>query len=104
MSTSIHGLIPAASPYTEAPRTASAIPANAVDWVLVSLRNTTSPFAVVASHSAFVKNNGMIIDDNGNEFTGVPASAPGTYKISVKHRNHLAVMTNTNPSLTRASN
>lgn len=103
MSTSIHGSLPLVSPYSEDPRTVNAIPTNAVDWILVGLRNSTAPFAVVASHSAFVNNNGMIIDDNGNEYTGVP-TIPRSYNISIKQRNHLEIMTNNAQSLDWESN
>ncbi len=72
MSTSINASIPTVSPYTEDPRTA-VVPGNAVDWVLVSLRNATTPSIVIASRSAFVNSAGFIIDDLGNTHTGVPA-------------------------------
>lgn len=104
MSNTIHDSLPSVSPYSEDPRTAQSIPANAVDWVLVSLRNPSSPFAVVASRSVFVNSDGYIIDDFGNLHTGIPASVAGSYNISVKHRNHLQIMTNTAQSLNWESN
>ncbi|MFZ1289035.1 MAG: hypothetical protein WAR79_03035 [Melioribacteraceae bacterium] len=104
MSLSINGSIPAVSPYSEDPRTAQNIPANAVDWVLVKLRNSSNPFAVVASRSAFVNGDGNIIDDFGNLHTGIPASITGLYNISVKHRNHLEIMTQTAQNLNWESN
>lgn len=104
MSNSIHGSLPAVSPYSEDPRTAQSIPANAVDWVLVNLRNPSSPFAVIASRSVFVNSDGYIIDDFGNLHTGIPASVAGSYNISVKHRNHLQIMTNSAQNLNWESN
>lgn len=98
MSTSLTGSIPLISPYTEDPRSVSSIPSNAVDWVLVKLRNSGSPYAAVSARSAFVNSNGYLIDDNGNLFTGIHGN-PGSYNISVKHRNHLEIMTSSPQSL-----
>ncbi|MBK8944918.1 MAG: hypothetical protein IPM32_06535 [Ignavibacteriae bacterium] len=104
MSPSINSIILDVSPYSEDPRTAQNIPANAVDWVLVSLRSSTSPFGVLASRSAFVNSDGYIIDDLGNLHTGVPAAVDGSYNISIKHRNHLQIMTSSPEILDWESN
>jgi len=85
--------LPLLSPYTEDPRTASAIPTGAVDWVLVGLRTGSAASTNVGYRSAFVKNDGTIIDDAGSSVIGLPA-VPASYYITVKHRNHLAVMSN----------
>jgi hypothetical protein len=98
MSTTLTGSIPLTSPYSEDPRTVSSIPSNAVDWVIVQLRDQTTPATVISSRSAFIKNDGNIIDDAGNNGSGVPAS-PGDYYIVVNHRNHLGVMSSTAQSI-----
>ena len=87
------GTLPSASPYTEAPRTASAIPSQAVDWVLLELRTGTDASTSVGYRSAFVDVNGNIIRDDGTLGIGFPA-IPGNYRLVVKHRNHLSVMSN----------
>jgi hypothetical protein len=93
MNTTINGDIPAASPYAEAPRTASSIPVNAVDWVLLELRTGTAASTSVGFRSAFVDANGNIIGDDGLAGIGMSAD-PGSYRLVVKHRNHLGIMSN----------
>jgi len=97
-STTISGSIPTLSPYSEAVRTVSSIPANVVDWVLVQLRDQITPSTVVASRAAFLNNDGYIIDDAGNNGIGLPG-IPGSYYISIKHRNHLSVMSSSAQTL-----
>lgn len=91
MNNSINSDIPLASPFSEAPRTAASIPAGAVDWVLVELRSGTAASTSLGYRSAFVDQNGNIIDDAGTSGIGLPAT-PGNHYLVVKHRNHLAVM------------
>jgi hypothetical protein len=86
--------IPLLSPYSEAPRTASSIPATAVDWVLVELRTGTSAATSVGYRSAFIDVNGNLINDSGSAGIGFP-SVPADYYLVLKHRNHLAAMSNT---------
>ena len=104
MSTTLNASIPLVSPYSEDPRTAAAVPGNAVDWVLISLRDQTTPATVVSSRAAFVNSDGYIIDDSGALHTGVPAGLAGNYHMSIKHRNHLEVMTNLAQSFDWESN
>lgn len=85
--------LPTASPYTsEAPRT-GVVPTNAVDWVLVELRTDTPANTSVGYRSAFVDINGQLLSDDGSIGIGFPA-IPGNYRLVIKHRNHLSVMSN----------
>lgn len=85
--------LPTSSPYTgEAPRVGT-VPTNAVDWVLVELRTDTPANTSVGYRSAFVDINGQLISDDGSAGIGFPA-VPGNYRIVIKHRNHLSVMSN----------
>ncbi len=89
--------IPLTSPYPEDPRTVKKIPTDAVDWVLVQLRESETGQAV-ASRSAFLRNDGRIINDDGD--VAIPIPAPnGNYFIVVKHRNHLSVMSSSKITL-----
>jgi PKD repeat protein/glucose/arabinose dehydrogenase len=65
-----------------------------VDWVFVELRSAANPAVVVATRSAFLERDGDVVDGNGltRLFFNVPA---GQYRVAIKHRNHLGVMTNT---------
>ncbi|MGB0840339.1 MAG: WD40/YVTN/BNR-like repeat-containing protein, partial [Chitinophagales bacterium] len=69
-------------------------PSNMVDWVLLELRSTDD-FSVVSQKAALLLNDGYIIDVNGSEyvnFCGVDTES--VYHLVVRHRNHLAIMSN----------
>ncbi|MBL0044053.1 MAG: hypothetical protein IPP33_06500 [Flavobacteriales bacterium] len=63
-----------------------------VDWVLVELRNSGSPATVLAARCALLQRDGDIVDLDGSASVIFPVS-PGNYFVSVRHRNHLGVMT-----------
>jgi len=71
MNTYINGNIPLNSPYSEDNRTTSAVPPAAVDWVLVELRDQTTPSTIIASRSAFLNSDGNLIDDNSTSGRGI---------------------------------
>ena len=76
-------------PYKAAIVSVTNVPANAVDWVLVSVReNPTS--GPVASVSAFMMPDGTIRGADGG--TNVYVEAKGNLYGVLQHRNHLAVM------------
>ncbi|MEZ4806536.1 MAG: M12 family metallo-peptidase [Flavobacteriales bacterium] len=97
------GLIPLQEPYTAmgwAPvgnlvTTAGVLAvsgSNAVtDWVLVELRNTSAPYAVVEARVGLVQRDGDVVGMDGVTPLGfcVPA---GPYRVSIRHRNHLGCM------------
>jgi len=63
-----------------------------VDWVLVVLRSTVGPaHAVVATRSALLQRDGDVVGLDGESPVVVNAS-PGSYRVSIRHRNHLGVM------------
>ena len=82
--------IPNQSPYDADPITVETIPDNVTDWVLVELRETADGPAIV-SKSMFLKSDGDIISTTGDapEF---PDLSPGDYFVVIRHRNHLAIM------------
>jgi C1A family cysteine protease len=90
--------IPTTSPYSES-REVGSIPEDITDWVFVELR-TAADGEAVASRSFFLRNDGMVTDDDGTatdlQFFGL---TDGNYFIVVRHRNHLAVMSATAQSL-----
>jgi hypothetical protein len=91
MTTNLNTNIPLDSPYSEDPRTASSIPGNAVDWILVELRDKNDSTKVLESKSAFLLQDKTIRELNGTSplnFT-LPAD---DYYIVIKHRNHLPIM------------
>lgn len=90
------GTLPSASPYAEAPRTTTP-PAAAVDWALVELRSGTAANTSLGYRSAFVDNLGRLISDDGTVGIGFPA-VPSSYRLVIKHRIHLSVMSSSNIS------
>lgn len=72
--------------------TASAFPANTVDWMVLSLRSSTTAVSEIIRRVAFVRNDGILLDVDGS--TSVPFSgvAAGNYYLVVCHRNHLCAM------------
>ncbi len=91
-------LLPLQQPYNIAPwhymgsESAVSLPANAVDWVLVELRNAADNTIIEAQAAGLLLNNGSIVNANDLTdltFVGIEA---GSYFVIVRHRNHLAVM------------
>lgn len=70
-----------------------------IDWIVVELRSSTNPSVVVASKPALVEADGDVMSTDGmTPILGTFTS--GTYYVAVKHRNHLAIMTNDAMSIT----
>ncbi len=90
------GVLPATDPYGQSTTPSvspNATAAAVVDWVLVELRDHANPTTVVASRAALLLANGNIVDTNYLQpvaFANVP---DGSYRVAVRHRNHLGVMT-----------
>jgi hypothetical protein len=64
-----------------------------VDWVVVELRNATTPSVIVEARAALLQRDGDVVGVDGVSPLGF-CSAAGGYKLAVRHRNHLACMTN----------
>ena len=92
MTNSINSLLPTTSPYSDGV-SVDAIPAtDIVDWVAIEVRDAMDNTNVISTNSAFLKQNGDIVDisGSGNPFL---KDAPTNAYIAVRHRNHLGVMT-----------
>ena len=101
------GLVPLAEPYSAlgyayvgiAPGASTTAPVLAingnnavVDWVVVELRNAAAPYPVVSSRPALLQRDGDVVDRDGDPYIAFPM-ASGNYRVAVRHRNHLGVMT-----------
>jgi hypothetical protein len=95
--------IPLNQPYNQAPwnysgtETVSSIPANAVDWVLIELRDTTQANfagsdAIVAQKAAFLLNDGSVVDLDGSSMLSFNTTIDWSLFVVVWHRNHLGIM------------
>lgn len=75
-----------------------------VDWVVVELRAATNASNVVYSTPALIRRDGRIVNYPMNAPTTFRTPMPpGNYFVTIRHRNHLAVMTNAAVSLTASA-
>jgi hypothetical protein len=108
MNTTLNPLIPLNQPYNVAPwnyagtESVGTMPADVVDWVLVSIRVAADgPSATSATQkgimAALLKSDGSIVSTTGANLTFHNVAVPaGQYLFPViKHRNHLGIMSNT---------
>ncbi|MBK7383504.1 MAG: PKD domain-containing protein [Flavobacteriales bacterium] len=63
-----------------------------VDWVQVELRDASTPTIIIATRPALVQRDGDVVAEDGISPIALLAPA-GSYKIAVRHRNHLGAMT-----------
>lgn len=76
--------------------TAGVLQANAgtgnaiVDWVFIEIRDASTPATVLKTVSALVQRDGDVVAANGGAL--VVSNLPGSFKISIKHRNHFGAM------------
>jgi len=91
MDKTINSRIPLADPYTEVDVTASSIPADAVDWVKVELRNSGNHATVTNTYAKFVDQDGQIIEEDGSNMK-ITGALLGSYYVAVHHRNHLGIV------------
>jgi len=96
MSTALNGVLPHTTPYTVAPfnapsETYTVKPVNATDWILVELRDASSPSIILGQKSAWLLDDGSIVGLDGNALrikNGNPTSI-----VAIRHRNHLSIRT-----------
>lgn len=64
-----------------------------VDWVVVELRDPTDPSLIVASRSALLRCDGLVVDHTQAPLRPFGPDPDGTYHVAIRHRNHLGAMT-----------
>jgi Ricin-type beta-trefoil lectin domain len=81
---------------------------SAVDWVLIEIKNASG--ITVQRKAALITNDAFLTDANGINSPGnfYPVkfnsiTSPGYYKVIVRHRNHLAIATDSNVYLTQST-
>ncbi|WP_428657679.1 DUF7507 domain-containing protein [Runella sp.] len=72
-----------------------------VDWVFVELRDANDSTVVVNSRSALVQRDGDIVEVDGTSPITFNTVVAANYFVSVRHRNHLGVMSQTALPLTQ---
>ncbi len=78
--------------------TASTMPSNTVDWILLEFKNTTG--TIVARKAALLKSDGVAVNSDGSNLTTPSTLTTGNYQLIVRHRDHLAIATNTPLNIT----
>ncbi len=68
-----------------------------VDWILIEIRSSATPSAVIYERAALIQRDGDIVDVDGSSDVSIPTTSvpTGTYYIALRHRNHLGVMATT---------
>ncbi len=101
MSTQLlaNGYLPTAQPYNTAPwnyagtECVQTLPPNTVDWVLVEVRSSANSSVVLERRAALLRNDGILTDLDGSEGVAFGSLSGGsTYFVSVKHRNHIGLL------------
>jgi len=98
-------LLPADPPYTASPWnftnpiSATVLPTDVVDWVYIELRDALDPILVMASGAGLLGTDGTLLGPDGSEGLNFDGLSPGSYRIAIFHRNHLAVITSAAYSL-----
>ncbi|HEX9659018.1 MAG TPA: choice-of-anchor B family protein, partial [Rhodothermales bacterium] len=105
--------LPASQPYLAAefngttldydlPEAAPLLPNNAVDWVLVELRESDTDTSAVTTEAGILLRDGRVVAASGDtlRFDG---ALVGSYWVVVRHRNHLAVMSSSAVDLSTGS-
>jgi hypothetical protein len=97
-----NNLLPATQPYNRSPwnyngsevisSSSSSSLSAIVDWVLVELRSSQNPALVIARRAALLRNDGFIVDTDGNTTVTFKSVVYGSYYLAIRHRNHLSVM------------
>jgi len=63
-----------------------------VDWVVLELRSNADPATIITTRSALLQSDGDIVSTDGTSPVSLSV-AEGAYRVAVRHRNHLGVMT-----------
>ena len=74
-----------------------------VDWVFLQFHAENNPENIIATRSALIQRDGDVVEVDGVSPVKVQIN-PGKYYISIRHRNHLGVMTKTALILSKTVN
>lgn len=96
------GNLPWTSPYPQAIRTATNLPADIAEWILLELRKTSAGDAVW-QQSYLLKSNGLLCEMDGTTVDLILNVPAGSYYLVLRHRNHAAVMSAAAQSLSASS-
>ncbi|WP_298421782.1 hypothetical protein [uncultured Kordia sp.] len=70
-----------------------------VDWVWIELRDATNNMLVLEAKSALLQRDGDVVSVDGVSAVDFNDASAGNYYVTLKHRNHLGIMTSTTIAL-----
>ena len=72
-----------------------------VDWLLLEIRETVTPFSLVAQQAVMLQRDGDVVaPDDAGVVLNFPGVASGSYRVAIRHRSHLGVLSGEALSLT----
>ncbi len=100
--------IPTTSPYADGLTCEADIFLNegenaTIDWIWVELRDENDNTKIVYSQSALLQRDGDVVDVDGQSMLS-PLIPQGNYYVTLKHRNHLGIMSANTFNVNSASN
>lgn len=102
------GLVPTTEPYSalgysyvgggagtsiDPPWLAQSGPSAVVDWVVLEVRTSAAPYTLLRSKPAILLRDYQVFDTDGDPYINFGVLPLGTYRVVLRHRNHLGVMT-----------
>lgn len=104
------GYIPLSQPFNAPPwnyqgvESASSVPPQVIDWILIELRDAPDPASAVSATmigrmAGFILDNGAITDTDGFSLPSFSAGINDSLYVALFHRNHLPVMSAISPPL-----
>lgn len=103
-------MLPMQQPYNVAPyhyngtESMDTVPEDAVDWVLLELRDANNINTVLGRRAGLLRRDGQIIGLNGGLGIAFETIMPGNYYIAIYHRSHVAVVSAVAADLLDVSN
>ncbi len=64
-----------------------------VDWLLLELRDGNNEATIVDYATVLLRRDGEIVSEDGDSIIVFPKLSEGDYYVAIRHRNHLALMT-----------
>jgi uncharacterized protein (DUF1501 family) len=93
-----NNMLPLQQPYNGSPysyngsEALTVVPDNAVDWVLVELRDGSNVNTVLGRRAGLLRQDGQLIGVNGGLGVAFEDLLPNDYYIAIYHRSHIAVI------------
>lgn len=104
------GLLPLYQPFDKTPfdykgnEQTDNIPSNIVDWVMIELRDANDPNQIIQQRAAWLGEDGLIYDTDGDKGAIFEGLEKEQYYISVHARGHLAVISSEPVNVQQAMN